>query len=146
MPIEIRFENPPGTLHPSLLFDPGQPVRVTGTITTDTGGWAFVGQGVDLVISDGFTPLMWQSNVNVVSNYWFDITLPNAISLAEVRVTTYWPFGYGAEERAVTIGIGTEPPPPPPQEGTWDKLIKALVIGGAVIGGLYFLIRGRKKS
>ncbi len=142
--IEVRFESPIGVAHPSLLFVPGQTVRVTGEIRTDLGGWPFPNQGIDLLISDGFTPLLWQSNVNVVGNYWFDIILPNVVTLAEVRVTTYWPGQ--TEEESVMIGLGMEPPPPPPKGSTWDKILKALVIGAVAIGGIYLLLRNRKKS
>jgi len=142
MPIEIRFENPIGVLHPSLRFEPGQDVRVTGTLESELGGWALPGQAVELVLSDGFTPMTWSSESNLVSNYYFDITLPYVQTRANVRVTTYWPFGK-METDSVTIGIGVEPPIPPiPFD--WMKYLPYILIGGAALVGLVLVMRPRQ--
>lgn len=133
--VEVRFEDPPGTLHPTLQFIPGQSVRVTGTVRT-LFGLPSPFLTVDLDIFDSFAPMSLQTLTNVAGNYWFDIVLPSVVSLATVRVVAH--FIGGVEVTQVTIGIGTSPPPPPgPPKGLLDKLMPWLIGAGVALAAMY---------
>ena len=134
MSVEIRFEQPIGVEHPSLRFNPGEAVRITGTVRDFGMPGSFL--IVDLALLDSFAPMVWQTRTNFNGNYWFDITLPNVVTLATVRVTADF---IGPDETVqVVIGIGTMPPsPPPPPGGFLDKLLPWLIGAGVVLGAAY---------
>lgn len=132
--VEIRFEDPPGMIHPVLEFMPGQSVRVTGTIRTIFGvPVPFL--TVDMDIFDSFTPMSWRALTNLAGNYWFDITLPSVVSLATVRVAAHFIGGIETEE--VVIGIGERPPPPSLPKGWLDRLMPWLIGAGVALAAAY---------
>ena len=135
MSVEIRFEQPIGVEHPSLFFNPGDSVRITGAVRGSLGlPEPFM--IVELVLSDSFPPMAWETRTSLTGNYWIDITLPWNVTLATVRVTAI--FIGSTETEQVVIGIGTMPPRPPgPPKGILDQLKPWLIGAGVVLVAMY---------
>jgi len=124
--MDIRFESPIGTPHPSLQFEQGQRVRITGTVRGSLGPSPFA--PVQLVISSqAFAPMYAQATSNFWGNYWFDVDLPRVDALASVRVTASFAVG-PPDSASITIGIGSAvpPPPPPPPDSPFNQFTKNL--------------------
>ncbi len=147
--ISIRLEHPVGTEIPSRELTPGQEVRVTGTVY----GMFGIPEPllpVTMDIYDGFSAIHYSSTTNPVGNYWFDITVPDVVTEATIRVCAQGWFGTG-ECAELDIGIGTlAPTPPPPDGGTsWIEAIVmlAVVMGmGMMMSGLSGLFGDEDKT
>ena len=139
MPISVSFERPPGTAWPSTQFNPADRIRISGKVTGSLGLPA-PGQLTRVeVYGSLFAPLIQEGRTNLLGDYGFELTLPNAITLATVAVTSWFPVG-GAERVELPIGIGTVPPPPPkPAPGTLDAITSMLPL---LMLGLVFGLMG----
>ncbi len=123
----VNLERPPGTLAARRQFDPGDLIRVSGKVT-GSFGLPNSFQPVRLDIHDGFSPIFLESRTNIAGNYWFDITLPDTVSKAELVVTAWFPIG-GAEQAKIPIGIGAEPDPlPAPPSGDLISSLATLMV------------------
>ena len=133
MSAQIEFEAPPGVPHPSLRFEPRESIRVLG----DVGGLSLIpGLRVDLTLTDGFAPQTWTTETGFWGKFYFDITLPNVITIAQLRVDAY--FAGTVDTTVVTIGIGMTPPRPPgPPKGILDQLKPWLIGAGVVLVAMY---------
>jgi len=143
MPISLSFEKPPGTAWPNTQFNPGDQIGISGKVTGSLGLPA-PGQVVRLEVYDSlFAPIVLEDRTGLLGNYGFELTLPNAITLATVAVTSWFPVG-GAERVELPIGIGTVPPPPPkPAPGALDAITSMLPL---LVLGLVFGLMGSFKD
>ena len=133
MAISIWFEKPIGTRHPYLMFEPGESIRVTG----DVGGTSIIilpGTPIHLTLYDGFAPMQWSSQSYFFGHFWFDITLPNVVTLATVRISVET---IPAESKEVQIGIGIIPQTPEPPGNWWDKYVPYVLVAGGTLLLLY---------
>ena len=101
------------------------------------GGLSLIpGLRVDLTVSDGFAPETGTTETGFFGKFYFDILLPNVVTMAQLRVDAY--FAGVVDTTIVTIGIGvTPPPPPPPPKGTLEQLMPWLIGAGVVLGAMY---------
>jgi len=125
--INVKFENPPGTVLTTRQFDPGQPITVGAYITGALSlPEPFMPVDFELYgVDNNFTPYFTSTRTTIQGNAWVDWNLPNVITKATVRITAH--FFSGDEYIEIPIGIGVAPPPITPG-ADWSWILVAGVI------------------
>ncbi len=138
----VVLENPPGTPINTTQLEPGQALHVAVRVRSYLGGPPTGPVSVELTIYDSFAPIAAVKTTNLLGNADFDVTIPNVISKATLRVVSTYSI-MGQDIVIIPIGIGVAPEPPPVPEPpsniftTITKTIQWVAVGAGVVAVLY---------